>query len=354
MSDIEAEIRRQMLEERDRALQSQPPPQSGAAPGSASLPAAGSWEASPAPSGPAYHALPPPAFPQSDPAYPPYYAPTAPLPPAPVQPSLAPATPLARSAAPRSAPRKGVLGGLGAVGLALAKFGSVLKFLTLGKYFLTAGSMLISVLAYIPFLGWRLALGFVGLIFCHEMGHALAIQRLGFKFKAMVFLPMFGAYVRREIVGTPAQAAQIAIMGPVAGLLAGLACASVYSMTGSRLWLVLAFLSFLGNLFNLGAIPFMDGGRITPLIPPKILLGGLIAVAVINLQFPLCWLLLLLALPQIIEQWPMGTIDPSIKVSDREQQTYTGAYFCLVLFLAFAGMITQKWLYALPHPGNGF
>lgn len=41
----------------------------------------------------------------------------------------------------------------------------------LGKVFLTGGTMVLSVIAYSWLFGWPYAIGFVALIFVHEMGH---------------------------------------------------------------------------------------------------------------------------------------------------------------------------------------
>lgn len=358
MSEIEAEIRRQMLAERDRALRSQSPPQPGAAPASN---VDRSEPSPPPPPGSSYHVLPPPSFPQGDLPYPPHYPPASYPPHYPAQPGPAPTLPPGSSSSPKSTQRKGALGGLGAIGIALAKFwGAIkglligLKFLSMGKYLVTAGSMLVSILLWSAIYGWRLGAGVVFLIFLHEAGHALAIKRLGYQVTAMVFVPFMGAYVQRDQAGPPAHRAHIAIMGPAAGMVAGLACGAVYGMTGSALWLVLAYFSFYMNLFNLAAIPFLDGGRITVLIPPKVLLAGLLATAVINWRFPLCWLLVLFALPQITERWRSGTIDPSLAISKRDQQTYTLAYFGLALFLGFASITTQQWLWDLRHMARHF
>jgi hypothetical protein len=47
----------------------------------------------------------------------------------------------------------------------------------LGKLLTTGGTMLISMLVYSWVFGWRYAVGFVLLIFFHEMGHYLAARR---------------------------------------------------------------------------------------------------------------------------------------------------------------------------------
>lgn len=350
MSDIEAEIRRQMLEERDHALRNEAPSPSGANP---SLP-----PSSAAPSGPAFHSLPPPASsqagsyppPYGQQAYPPY---TPPSQPTSLPPPRASAPPRPE---PKAPPRKGVAGALGAIGIALAKFwGAIkgllvgLKFLSIGKYLLTAGSMAISILAWSAAYGtWRMGVGVVALIFLHELGHVIAAKRLGHQVTAMVFVPFLGAYVQRARAGTPTETAQIAIMGPVAGMLAGLACGSVYGMTGSVFWLALAWLSFYMNLFNLSGIPFLDGGRVIPLIEPKTLLGGMIVIALLNHSCPLSWLMILFALPSIVERWKLG-VDPALNVSKQDQQNYTLVYLFLLLFLGYASVTTQEWIHSLLH-----
>ncbi|MCW3053343.1 MAG: peptidase [Chthonomonadales bacterium] len=349
MSDIEAEIRRQMLEERDRALRNETSPQSDA--GGSLPPASPSGSLAPPspmpPTGSSYHALPPPAFPSGGSGYPSQYPPSAGQPFTPPPASLPPPT---SSSAPKSASGKGWWGSLGAAGIGLAKFGGALKFLTFGKYLITAGSMFVSIVLLGAYYGWWwMGVGVVFLIFLHELGHAITVKRLGYRVTAMVFLPFMGAFVQHERARTAVETAQIAIMGPVAGMLAGLACGAVYGMTGSLFWLILAYFSFYMNLFNLAAIPFLDGGRVTPLIPSKILLAGLLVNLLINFRSPVCWMLLLFALPQITERWRYNTIDPSLGVSKQDQQNYMFAYFAMVLFMGFASLTTQHWIWELRH-----
>lgn len=46
----------------------------------------------------------------------------------------------------------------------------------LGKLFVTGGSMILSMFVYSLTFGWKYAVGFVLLIFFHEMGHYLAAR----------------------------------------------------------------------------------------------------------------------------------------------------------------------------------
>ena len=60
----------------------------------------------------------------------------------------------------------------------------------LGKVLTTSGTMLISVVAYSWIFGWQYAIGFVALIFVHEMGHYIAARRRGLAVGAPTFIPI--------------------------------------------------------------------------------------------------------------------------------------------------------------------
>ena len=77
---------------------------------------------------------------------------------------------------------------LGALALLIVKFGAKLKALLFLlpkiKIFTTSASMLVSIAAYSLIWGWKFAVGFVLLIFVHEMGHVLQLRREGIKASA--------------------------------------------------------------------------------------------------------------------------------------------------------------------------
>ncbi len=343
MSEIEDEIRRQLLEEREQARQSQTFPGSDPTPPQppASLPPNGNFLPPPAlPPVPPYNAAPPPHYP---PHYPPQYPPQSTPPPSGPPP-----------AAPQSPNRKGLLGGMGAIGVALAKFwGAIkallvgLKFLTFGKFFLTAGSMLITVFLYSFAFGWPFAIGFVLLLLIHESGHAFATKRLGHTVNAMVFIPFMGAFVSRSQTRNITEAAHIAIMGPVAGTLGALFCAIVYSITGSSFWLALAWIGFFLNLLNLAPSPILDGGRIAMLFSPKLLLPGLIISLFFFWRNPMFWMFTLMGLPQIMTYWKGYPDMEYFKVQKQDRWTYGLAYAGLAVFLGVACWTTQTWLHEI-------
>src|SRR5947208_562617 len=106
----------------------------------------------------------------------------------------------------RSGQAKKVAAGAAGAGLLFvlgkAKFlgllAGVLKFKTLA-------TMLISIGAYAIEWGWLFALGFVLLIFVHEMGHAVAMRIEGIPAGPPVFIPFVGAFVAMQ--GHPRDAA---------------------------------------------------------------------------------------------------------------------------------------------------
>jgi Zn-dependent protease len=82
------------------------------------------------------------------------------------------------------------MGMLAAGALALAKF----KFLLLGSL-KTGLSMFVMIWFYSLAFGWPFAVGFVVLIFVHEMGHVIAAWMLGMPVTAPIFIPFVGAYI---------------------------------------------------------------------------------------------------------------------------------------------------------------
>src|SRR5471032_2001091 len=95
----------------------------------------------------------------------------------------------------------------------------------LGKVALTGGTMIISVFAYALVFGWWYAVGFVLLIFVHEMGHFIAARQRGLDVGAPTFIPFVGAWVELKDLPHDAQMeAYIGIAGPFVGTLGALVC----------------------------------------------------------------------------------------------------------------------------------
>jgi Zn-dependent protease len=110
--------------------------------------------------------------------------------------------------------------------------------------------------------GMKFGIGFAALILIHEMGHFVDIKRRGLPADMPVFLPGLGAYVRWQALGVPLETrAQVSLAGPLAGLLASLACAALWWQTGNPFWAALARVGAVLNLLNLIPVWVLDGGQ---------------------------------------------------------------------------------------------
>ncbi len=90
---------------------------------------------------------------------------------------------------------KKLLAPLAAVGLLLAKFKGFALLLLKVKFLGTALTMVVSIGAYALLFPVWFALGFVVLIWVHEMGHVLQLRREGIEASAPMFIPFLGAFV---------------------------------------------------------------------------------------------------------------------------------------------------------------
>ena len=198
-------------------------------------------------------------------------------------------------------------GAVAALAILAAKLGAKLKAVLLLlpklKVLTTSGSMLVSVAAYSVIWGWRFAVGFVVLLFVHEMGHVIQLRREGIQASAPVFIPFFGAAVWSKSLGDNALAeARVGLAGPVLGSLGAAACIPLAHATGSDFWRALAFTGFFLNLFNLLPVVPLDGGRAMAAMTPWMWFAGLLAVLVLAFSYPNP-IILLIALLAAMETW---------------------------------------------------
>jgi len=118
------------------------------------------------------------------------------------------------------------------------------------------------VLIYSSMYGFRFGGGFALLILVHEMGHFVDIKRRGLPADMPVFLPGLGAYVRWRALGVSLQTrAEVSLAGPLAGLIAALACWGLWWKTGDGFWAGMARVSAWLNLLNLVPVWVLDGGQ---------------------------------------------------------------------------------------------
>lgn len=210
----------------------------------------------------------------------------------------------------------------------------------LGKVLLTGGTMLISVIAYSWLFGWWYSVGFVGLIFVHEMGHYLAARQRGLAVGAPTFIPFVGAWIELKQAPHDAETeAYVGMAGPLAGTLGALAVYAMARETGSQLLLALAYSGFFLNLFNLIPLSPFDGGRITAVISPRLWLVGVpILIALFFYRpSPLLFLLAILAWPNVLKAWRGASSDEEKAyyiASTETRFNYGVLYLGLAAFLA--------------------
>lgn len=160
------------------------------------------------------------------------------------------------------------------LGLVLLKFGGLLLKL---KVFTTGASMLVSIAAYAWIWGLPFAIGFVLLIFVHELGHVLELRRQGVRASAPLFIPFLGAVIgMKELPDDAWKEARVALAGPILGSVGAAACWFAGEATGSELLVALAFVGFFLNLFNLIPITPLDGGRAAAALHPALWFVGLL------------------------------------------------------------------------------
>lgn len=161
--------------------------------------------------------------------------------------TIAPAQ-LTQLAQPAKPPQKrGIWGALLTVATLLATKAKaalvLLKFAGLGKFALTGFSMALMVWVEARQGGLPFSLGFVLLIFIHELGHGYAIGRAGLRSGWRVFIPFFEALISlKEMPKTCKMEAEIAYGGPLFGTLPSLACGALYLATDLHLFLSLSYL----------------------------------------------------------------------------------------------------------------
>jgi Zn-dependent protease len=190
------------------------------------------------------------------------------------------------------------LGGwLIAIGLLALKFGKGLFLLLKGvKLFTTAGTMLVSVVAYRFIRGWKFALGFVLLLLVHEMGHVIQLRREGQEASAPMFIPFLGAVVFAKLDKDATAEARVGLAGPVLGTLGTLALLPIAINTGDDFWYALIFTGLFLNLFNLLPLVPLDGGRAMAALSPKMWVIGFIGAIVLAFAFPNPIMILILLL----------------------------------------------------------
>lgn len=225
-----------------------------------------------------------------------------------------------------------------------------------GKLLLSGGTMLLSVFVYAWIFGFWYAVGFVALIFVHELGHYIAARKRGLDVGLPTFIPFVGAWIAMKEMPRDAETeAYVGFAGPFVGTLGALVCYYLAKAYDSDLLLALAYSGFFLNLFNLIPLSPFDGGRITAVLSPKLwLIGAPLLVALFLWRpSPLLIYMAILAAPQLMRAWRHGpdAEDAAYYQATPEQRLTYGAYYLgLAGFLAIMSYEVHE---SLSHIGTG-
>lgn len=227
-------------------------------------------------------------------------------------------------------------------------------FFKFGKFFKLGGTMLLSIVSYAFIFGWSYGIGFVLLIFVHEMGHYIAARQRGLDVGVPVFIPFVGAWIELKKMPHDAETeAYIGLAGPFLGTVGALACYYMGRSMGSNLLLALSYSGFFLNLFNLIPLPPFDGGRVTAVLSPRLWLLGLpILIALFIYQpSPILILMAILAIPtvwRVLKSDGFTTENEDYYTANVETRfTYAVCYLGLIIFLAMMADGVHEMLGAL-------
>jgi Zn-dependent protease len=256
---------------------------------------------------------------------------------------------------------KKLLAPLGVVGVLLLKFGAKLKFviLPLLKFFpmilKTGGTMILSIGAYAMFWGVWFAVGFVLLIFVHELGHLIAARKCGLKVGAPVFIPFMGALIALKEAPRDAWIeAQVGIGGPMLGTLGAAICEVIHLVTGNPMFRALAYTGFFLNLFNLAPVGFLDGGRIVTALSPWLWLVGFVVVLGMTITHPnfILILILVFSAPRLFFLFRRKSDEERryFEVTPAQRGTMAVMYFGLIALLVLGMQLSHIPREALQSP----
>jgi Zn-dependent protease len=190
-----------------------------------------------------------------------------------------------------------------ALGFLLIKFGGfLLKF----KVVTTGASMLVSVAAYAWLWGLPFAVGFVVLIFVHELGHVIELRRQGVPASAPLFIPFLGAVIgMKELPDDAWKEARVALAGPILGSVGAALFWIAGEAADSDLLIALAFVGFFLNLFNLIPIVPLDGGRAAAALHPAFWFVGLLMMVglVVVAPNPILVIIVVLGALDLWQRW---------------------------------------------------
>jgi Zn-dependent protease len=223
----------------------------------------------------------------------------------------------------------------------LVKLKAILLILGNVKLLTTAGTMLVSVVAYATIWGFDFALGFVVLLLVHEMGHVIALRREGIPASAPMFIPFLGAVISARSLGDNALAeARVGLAGPILGSIGSALCLVIWKLTGHEFWQALGYTGFLLNLFNLLPVVPLDGGRAMAAMAPWMWFAGFLGMIALAILFPnpIILIIVLFAGYETYRRWKLRRAggeaqEAYYRVAPRDRWLVAAVYLTLVALL---------------------
>jgi Zn-dependent protease len=217
----------------------------------------------------------------------------------------------------------------------------------------TSFSMLLMIGIYAWMFGWLFAVGFVVLLFVHEMGHVIAAKWLGIPVSAPLFIPFFGAAIIMK--QNPRDAWTEALMaygGPLAGCIGSWICWAIALRWGQDWLMAVASVSFVLNLFNMIPVPPLDGGRICAAVSPWFWIIGLLLLGAALFYFHSLTSIIIIGL---VLYWAYPRIKETLfGQPDAEMQAYYNTHISnrlsmALMYLALIAALLLGYLDASNH-----
>ena len=231
---------------------------------------------------------------------------------------------------------------LGPIGAAILFIVTKLKFVLAAlkgvKFLGTGVSALVSIGAYALYFPWQFAVGLVALIFIHEMGHVIVLRGYGVRATAPIFIPFLGALIgMKQLPKNAVMEAYVGLGGPVIGSLGAVAAYGIYLLDGHRLFLALAYIGILLNLFNLLPILPLDGGRAVGAISRWFWVVGIVGLLALMIMrpSPILLIILIFGAPELLRVFRSRDTSDYYDVPMSERLTIGTIYFGLMFILGF-------------------
>ena len=213
----------------------------------------------------------------------------------------------------------------------------------------TGGTMILSIGAYAMVWGWKYAVGFVLLIFVHEMGHVVAARKFGVPASAPMFIPFMGAFIAlKGRIKNAYEEAEIGIAGPLYGSAGAAICHAAGMAMDMPLLVALAWSGYFLNLFNLTPVGQLDGGHVAQALSPWMWLVGFAIMVWLVITRPnfIIFMLLLLSLPRLKSLFRKRTEEEVqfYEITPAQRAKMAFMYFGLIAALVYQMHATEKWL----------